>query len=104
MNVPMWFGWIIVIVLAVISILTFTGKGAFLIAGFNILREEEKRKYNVAALCKVVGSGIGIITVITALIVYFNGELPSAISWIVPWGMLGTISLMILLGNTICKK
>lgn len=104
MNVPMWFGWIIVVVLAVISILIFTGKGAFLIAGFNFLREEEKSKYNVNSLCKIIGSGIGIITVITALIVYFNGELPSIISWIVPWGMLGTIALMIFLGNTICKK
>lgn len=104
MNVPMWFGWIIVVVLAVISILIFTGKGAFLIAGFNSLKEEEKKEYNVATLCKVIGSGMGIITVIAALTVYFNGELPSIISWIVPWGIFSTIFLMFILGNTICKK
>lgn len=104
MNVPTWVAWIIVAVLAIISIAIFTGKATFLIAGYNTANKEEKNKSNKNALSKVIGCGFGVITGITALNVLYNTELPSAISWLNPWGILGTIALMIIFGNTICKK
>ena len=104
MNVPTWVAWIIVVILAIVSIAIFTGKAPFLIAGYNTSNQEEKNKYNVNTLSKVAGGGLGVITGITALIVLYNAELPSAISWLVPWGILGTITLMLIIGKTICKK
>ena len=104
MNVPTWVAWIIVAIFAIISIAIFTGKAPFLIAGYNTANREKKNKYNINTLSKVAGGGLGVITGITALIVLYNAELPSAISWLVPGGILGTITLMLILGNTICKK
>ena len=104
MNVPTWVAWIIVAIFAIISIAIFTGKAPFLIAGYNTANREKKNKYNINTLSKVAGGGLGVITGITALIVLYNAELPSAISWLVPWGILGTITLMLIIGNTICKK
>lgn len=104
MNVPIWVAWIIVVILAVFSMAIITGKVPFLIAGYNTANKEEKNKYNMNTLCKVIGGGFGIITVIVALVALYNGELPSAISWLIPWGILGTIALMFIIGNTACKK
>ena len=104
MNVPTWVSWILVAILAIVSIVIFTGKAPFLIAGYNTANQEKKNKYNINTLSKVAGGGLGVLTGITALIVLYNTNLPSAISWLVPGGILGTIALMIILGNTICKK
>lgn len=104
MNVPTWMAWIFVAILAFISIVIFIGKATFLMAGYNRATKEEKDKYNKNALSKVLSSGLGIITGITALMVHYNAELPWAISWLNPWGILGTLVLMIFLANTICKK
>lgn len=47
---------IIVIVLLVgLGILFSTGKGAFLIAGYNTMPKKEKAKYDIVALCKFMG-------------------------------------------------
>lgn len=104
MNVPTWMAWIFVAILAFISIVIFIGKATFLMAGYNRATKEEKDKYNKKALSKVLGSGLGIITGITALMVHYDAELPLVISWLNPWGVLGTLVLMIILANTICKK
>ncbi len=104
MNIPTWVAWIIVAILAIISIAIFMGKAPFLIAGYNTANKGEKSKYNINTLSKTVGGGFGVITGIIALIVLYNAELPSAISWLNPWGILGTIILMIIIGNTICKQ
>lgn len=104
MNVPIWVAWIIVVIFAIVSIAIFSGKASFLIAGFNTMDMEEKSKYRINALCKVVGSGLGIITVILALFVLYNTKLPTVISWLMPWGILGTIVLMFIICNTVCRK
>lgn len=104
MNVPTWMAWIAVVILALFSIVIFIGKANFLIAGYNTSDKVEKNKYNIKSLSKVIGGGFGIITGISALIVLYNAELPSVISWLNPWGILGTIGLMFIIANTICKK
>ncbi len=43
------------IVLFVLGIILSGGKGAFLIAGFNMMSKEEKEKYDKVALCKFMG-------------------------------------------------
>lgn len=104
MNISIWLKVIIVAFLTVMSILIFSGKGTVLIAGYNTSDNEEKSKYNIKALGKVVGGGFGIITIITAFIMIYDAELPSGLSWLNPWGILGTIAIMIISGNTICRK
>ncbi len=104
MNISIYLKVIIVAALATMSILIFSGKGNVLIAGYNTSDKGEKSKYNIKVLGKVVGGGFGIITIIIALIMIYDAELPLVLSWLNPWGILGTIALMIIFGNTICIK
>lgn len=104
MNGPIWLGWAVVIIFAVISIVLLMGKGSFLIAGFNTANKEEKEKYNVKRLCRIVGGGFSLLTVVIAVDMYFKGELPYYLQWMMPWGYLTIIVLMLILSNTICKK
>ncbi|MBP2257725.1 DUF3784 domain-containing protein [Virgibacillus alimentarius] len=39
----------------ILGIILLNGKGAFLIAGFNTMPEEEKEKYDTALMCKFMG-------------------------------------------------
>ncbi len=77
MNESIWIGWIVIILLAVISIVLLLGKGSFLIAGFNTADDKEKNRYNVKQLCHIVGGGTGLITIMFAVLLLFNGKLPN---------------------------
>lgn len=46
------FGWMLVAALIISSIFLFFGKGSWLIAGFNTLKQEEKQKINVKRMCR----------------------------------------------------
>ena len=43
-------------VITVLSIFMLTGRGSFLIAGFNTMSSDEKARYNKKALCRLIGS------------------------------------------------
>ena len=97
-------GWAVVFLLAVLSIVLIMGKGSSLIAGYNTASQEEKEKYNVKLLCRTVGGGSGVITLIIAIVLLYQGELPKYIEWLNPWGYLTVAVIIIILANTICKK
>ncbi|MDR1330151.1 MAG: DUF3784 domain-containing protein [Oscillospiraceae bacterium] len=47
------------------AIILLRGRGAWLIAGFNMLPEREKRRYDQAGLCRFMGKillGVGVLT------------------------------------------
>ena len=104
MNAPIWVPWIIVTILVVVSIILLMGKGSLLIAGYNLLPKEIKQKYNTKRLCRVVGGGTSIITVIMVIATLYRFEMPYTISWIIPWGLFGTIAVVGILACTICKR
>jgi uncharacterized BrkB/YihY/UPF0761 family membrane protein len=104
MKEPIWLGWIVVILFAAMSILILSGKGNFLIAGYNTASKEEKEKYNIKRLRHIVGSGFSLLTVLLAIFIYFEGELPNYLQWIFPGGYLTIIAFIVILSNTICKK
>jgi len=103
MNGPIWLAWIIVALFSIISIILLMGKGNFLIAGYNTAGKNIKQRYNTKKLCRVIGGGFGIITVILGISAYYEFKLPAAIEWIVPWGYLGAVVVMAILANTICR-
>ncbi|NLJ76382.1 MAG: DUF3784 domain-containing protein [Peptococcaceae bacterium] len=43
------------LVVVIIALVLLTGRGSFLIAGFNTLPEEEKEKFDRQALCRFMG-------------------------------------------------
>lgn len=97
-------GWIVVIILVIISVLLLSGKGSFLIAGYNTASKEEKEKYNEKKLCYIMGIGFSIITLVVAVNLYFGEAIPSFLKWTMPWGMLIPIGFMIVLANTIGRS
>ncbi|WP_414046688.1 DUF3784 domain-containing protein [Macrococcus equi] len=46
---------VITVLFALVGIYMLTGRGSFLIAGYNFLPKEEKAKYNEKRLCQFVG-------------------------------------------------
>jgi len=47
-----------VVLFVILGIIFSTGKGAFLIAGYNTASKKEKEKYDEKALCKFMGKGM----------------------------------------------
>jgi uncharacterized membrane protein len=70
------FGWIVVIICGILSVVLLSGKGGFLIAGYNTARKEDKGKYNEKKLCYILGIGCSIITLVVAVNVYFGEAIP----------------------------
>lgn len=104
MNEPIWVAWIVVAVLAALSIIWLLGKGEFLIAGFNTTSKEKRQQYDVKRLCRVMGGGFSALTIIMGISTYYKFELPTTIDWLIPWGCLTTIAVMVLLANIVCRK
>jgi len=104
MNESIWIGWVVIVLLAAISIVLLLGKGSFLIAGFNTASDKEKSKFNVKRLCRVVGGGTGLFTIMLAVSLFYNSKLPIYLKWIMPWGYLVVLVAIVVLANTICKK
>ena len=46
---------IMIVIFLIIGIVLYSGKGAYLIAGYNTLEEQEKDQYDAVALCKFMG-------------------------------------------------
>ncbi|NLO84915.1 MAG: hypothetical protein GX096_05750 [Clostridiales bacterium] len=44
------------------------------------------------------------LTILMAVSALYQFELPSSISWLMPWGVFAVVAAMLLLANTICKK
>ncbi|MDH6368114.1 MULTISPECIES: DUF3784 domain-containing protein [unclassified Breznakia] len=104
MNDQLWISWVLVVILVIISFILLMGKGGFLIAGYNMQSKEKKQKYNAKRLCRVVGGGTSIISVILTVATLYRFEMPLAISWIIPWGLFGIIVIVGILANTICWR
>jgi len=95
--------WAVNILMAIISIILISGRGAFLIAGYNTMSKDKKAKYDEKKLCRIMGCGLSIITLIMIIAALYNFEIPTLISWIIPWGIFAVTAAMMILMNTICK-
>ncbi len=75
--------WILIIVFAVVSFALLSGHGSGLIAGYNTLSEVEKNKYNKKRICRVMGIGMLIITILLLVTLLFEAILPAEFLYIV---------------------
>ncbi len=103
-NGPTQFGWLIVVLFAVLSGVFLSGRGSWLIAGFNTASREKKERYDEKKLCRVTGGGLAVITVVIAFTLLFEDRLPASFA-----NVLGIIIMMVVAGiiyleNKICKK
>ena len=94
--------WAITAVFFVLSVVFLLGKGAFLIAGYNTASKKEKARYNEKRLCRVMGAGMGILTVLVGLCAVFQDDPPAWLGIAVPAGIFLVIVGVLILSNTVC--
>lgn len=90
----------IIILFIVLGIVLYNGKGAFLIAGYNMLPKEEKEKYDEKALCRFIGISMFVLTI--PLILFIVGDKLAA-TWLFIVGsilLIGYIIFMLVYLNT----
>ena len=103
-NGPDWVIWIVGILFAIISIILISGHGVNLIAGYNTASREEQSRYDAKKLCRVVGIGMAVITLMIFIMAIWENVLPAFFSTVFIFVTVVDCIAMILLSNTICKK
>lgn len=104
MNGPDWILWVIIIAFAVISIVLISGHGSLLIAGYNTAPPEKKKQYNEKRMCRTVGVGMAVITLMMLIMALFDDILPAYFAHIFGAAVVMDCIIMIILFNTFCKK
>ena len=103
-NGPDWIMWVVFGMLALLSIVLISGHGSGLIAGYNTASKEEKFKYDEKKLCRTVGIGMAIIAVLVLIMGLFENSLPFYFAYISLGIIMVDVAVIVLLGNTICRK
>lgn len=89
------------VVFLLISLLLFTGKGTWLIAGYNTSSKKEKEKYDEKKLCSVMGSMCAIIAVLTGILALLDDKSYAMIYSVV---ICIVVITTVIYANTKCKK
>lgn len=101
---PDWELWIIFIIFIVISAMLISGRGGWLISGYNTASKEEKSKYDEKKLCRVTGIGMAIIAVLILVMGLFQDSLPANFAYISIGIILIDVLGIMIIGNFYCKK
>lgn len=101
---PKWILWVVLFMLAIISIVLISGHGSWLISGYNTAPKKEKEKYDAEKLCRVTGCGLGVITVLVLFMGLFENVLPASFIYIAVGIILADAVGIVIACNTICKK
>lgn len=101
---PAWMIWVLAVIFGIISIVMLTGHGAGLIAGYNTATEEEKRKYDEKKMCRIVGGGMAVITILILIMAIGANVLPATFAYVFFGVTIADVIVMIALMNTTCKK
>ena len=101
---PDWIVWIIGFLFFTMSLILISGHGANLIAGYNTAGREEKNRYDTKKLCRVVGIGMALITLMIFILAIWETVLPAFFSTVFFVITVIDCIAIIILSNTICKK
>ena len=103
-NGPEWSVWVSLAILVLMTIAFLTGHGGNLIAGYNTMPDEDKEKYDIKKMCKIVGYGFVIIDIVVLAMILGEAILPAWTAYVVLAIILLDCLAIIILANTICKK
>ena len=101
---PDWGVWIVFVIFAVLSIVLLSGHGSWVISGYNTASKEEKEKYDEKKLCRTMGIGISIIAILVLIMGLLENILPAFFVYIALGIILVDVVVIIILGNTLCRK
>ena len=99
-----WIVWIVFGLCAVLSIVLLSGHGSWFISGYNTASKEEKEKYDEKKLCRTMGLGMSIIAILLLTMGLLENILPAFFVYIASGIILVDVVVIIILGNTICRK
>ena len=103
-NGPVWPVYIIAAALAALSLLLLSGRGSWLLAGYNTAPKAKKEQYDEKKLCRIMGAGLGVITLIILGMAVFEDVLPASAAYVTFGGVILVAVVMVVLANTTCKK
>ena len=101
---PDWTMWIIFGIFTVLSIVLLSGHGSWFISGYNTASKEEKEKYDEKKLCRTMGIGMSIISILILIMGLFESVLPAFFVYIALGIIVVDVVVIIILENTLCKK
>ena len=101
---PDWVVWIVFVIFAVLSIVLLSGHGSWVISGYNTASKEEKEKYDEKKLCRTMGIGMSIIAILILIMGLFKSVLPAFFVYIAVGIIVVDVVVIIILGNTLCRK
>lgn len=96
--------WSMAALFAVLSIILLSGRGAFLIAGYNTASKAERAMYDEKKLCRVMGSGMGAIAILMSIVASFGYDKSTWTIALMSVGIIVIVIVMLILCNTICKS
>lgn len=103
-NGPDWVVWAGFIVILIFTIILLSGRGAWLIAGYNTASKEEKAEYDEKKLCRVTGIGMAVIAILILVMGLFEDMLPASFAFISLGIIIVDCIVTIIVSNTVCKK
>ena len=95
---------IVDIIMMILGIVILTGKGDFLIAGYNTAKKEEKEKVNVQRLRWVVAGLLFMVTLIISIPCLIGAEDNAMAILFVPICAIFATVVAVILANTWCMK
>ena len=101
---PDWVVWIVFVIFAVLSIVLLSEHGSWVISGYNTASKEEKEKYDEKKLCRTMGIGMSIISILILIMGLFESVLPAFFVYIAGGIIVVDVVVIIILGNTLCRK
>lgn len=101
---PDWVVWIVFVIFAVLSIVLISGHGSWVISGYNTASKAEKEKYDEKKLCRTMGIGMSIIAILALIMGVLENILPAFFIYIALGIILIDVAVIIILGNTLCRK
>ena len=99
-----WIVWIVFAIFAVLSITLLSGHGSWFISGYNTATKEEKEKYDEKKLCRTMGIGMSIISILILIMGLFESVLPAFFVYIAVGIIVVDVVVIIILENKICRK
>ena len=103
-NGPDWIMWVVFAIMALISVLLLLGRGSWLIAGYNTASKEDKDKYNQKKLCRVIGVGMSVITIMILIMTIWQEVLPASFATVFGVVTLVDCVVMIVMASTVCRR
>lgn len=95
---------IIDIIMMILGIVILTGKGDFLIAGYNTAKKEDKEKINVQRLRWVIAGLLFLVTLILSIPPLIGAEDNAMANILTPVYAIFVTIVAIILANTWCMK